>query len=498
MTAPHPSPTGSSRSHATRSGTLILPALLLLSAAGAASLAPTLAAEPETSVPGPDRGWHAVVAPSAETLLTKVDTQPLEMPAWLAEKVKRRTWLYYFSPNCWHCEAALPEIMELSVSLADQVDFLGIASGSSDPQRLEAWKAQHSPTFPILRDEDHLFANATGLDATPALVIVDPATQAGSPILGVTEAYLPYVRGSGRILEMRARNDPKPVLSRRDYQGILTCASCHPEEAQSWTLTAHSLSYYRLEQAAGMDNASCLGCHVTNFQGSSAKASPAHSFQTGDHTSPFAKVTCESCHTPSGPHDGQTTDPRASCARCHNESLGIPFDLARSLPAIDHFLSGTLDPERAQLLRLDLADGRHSKANLTWPQGETSPASACKGCHKQAWKTWKKSRHAKAPGTLSDQEREHFDCLRCHSTPKGGTELPKALSDLNAAEGVSCDACHGPSAAHVRDPQHNKPRSLKSANPECAVEPICKSCHTVQWDPNWNMKARLQAIEHGR
>jgi hypothetical protein len=294
---------------------------------------------------------------------------------------------------------------------------------------------------------------------------------------------------------MRARGDPKVVMERGGHQGILTCAACHAEEARSWTLTWHSISYYKLQDAGGLDNPACLRCHTTNLQDPASL--DAHGFRPGDHSSPYASVTCEACHGPSGPHDGAPDDPSASCARCHDPARGVPFEFVRTLPAIDHFRSSRFDEVDTSSHRLDMAEGRLPRPGLALPEGENVSADTCRSCHKKEWKAWKKSPHRRAMASLDAGARGKVECLLCHATPLKAGSPPSTVAELRVDEGVSCDACHGPGAAHAQDPRANPLRSLRSEAPECAVEGVCRSCHTPKWDPDWTLRARLAAIRHG-
>ncbi|RMD91102.1 MAG: cytochrome C554 [Calditrichaeota bacterium] len=89
----------------------------------------------------------------------------------------------------------------------------------------------------------------------------------------------------------------------------------------------------------------------------------------------------------------------------------------------------------------------------------------CKACHltKKSgaqFKIWKKSPHAKAYETLAtpkakeiakkydiDDPQKSEKCLKCHVTAFGVDEKIRGKK-LTLAEGVSCEACHGPGSGY--------------------------------------------------
>ena len=103
-------------------------------------------------------------------------------------------------------------------------------------------------------------------------------------------------------------------------------------------------------------------------------------------------------------------------------------------------------------------------------------SQACKKCHPDQYKAWKKTRMAKSfellkPGVSSEAKEKHgLDpkkdyttdkaCLPCHTTgwgKPGGYQIPptgdsvadkKARKHFALLEGVGCESCHGP-ASHV-------------------------------------------------
>jgi hypothetical protein len=106
-----------------------------------------------------------------------------------------------------------------------------------------------------------------------------------------------------------------------------------------------------------------------------------------------------------------------------------------------------------------------------WDYGSTT---ACGYCHPKAVEQWKTTDHAHAFATLVRAKRDRDpECLGCHTVgflQTGGTrDMPMARGQF---ADVGCEACHGPSAAHVRSVD-------KKLGTVRAVDPAaCLGCHT--------------------
>ena len=68
-------------------------------------------------------------------------------------------------------------------------------------------------------------------------------------------------------------------------------------------------------------------------------------------------------------------------------------------------------------------------------------------------------------------------CFACHSTGPVSV-APADESIVPLEEGVRCEACHGPAAAHARDPQRSRPRN-PSTLPAAEVNDLCGACHRM-------------------
>jgi hypothetical protein len=116
-------------------------------------------------------------------------------------------------------------------------------------------------------------------------------------------------------------------------------------------------------------------------------------------------------------------------------------------------------------------------------------AGACTPCHASIVEDWSHTAHRHAWQTLQrDPASFRYNCIPCHVTGSGQpggfldeTETPHLL-------GVGCEACHGPGAAHVSQPERPYGRITMAT---------CTSCHTAEMDPSFNYYRDRQLVSHG-
>ncbi len=121
-------------------------------------------------------------------------------------------------------------------------------------------------------------------------------------------------------------------------------------------------------------------------------------------------------------------------------------------------------------------------------------AAKCKVCHVseksgKAFPIWEKSAHAKAYATLATPEalevgkklgienpQKSDKCLVCHVT---GFAADKSLKDttLTLAEGVSCEACHGPGSDYKAMSIMKDRAKAVAAGLLIPTEKTCLTCH---------------------
>jgi hypothetical protein len=120
---------------------------------------------------------------------------------------------------------------------------------------------------------------------------------------------------------------------------------------------------------------------------------------------------------------------------------------------------------------------------------------SCDGCHEEPVDVWKKTSHAHAYKTLSDDFKEfNLDCVSCHVTgydrPGGST-----VTAVAALKDVQCEVCHGPGSIHAKS---SGKTPMPVPKPESA---LCESCHHPPHVHEFDAKAKMELIlgpGHGR
>ena len=116
-------------------------------------------------------------------------------------------------------------------------------------------------------------------------------------------------------------------------------------------------------------------------------------------------------------------------------------------------------------------------------------ATACTPCHAEAARAWQSSAHSRAWATLQRTGNTLNPlCLQCHTVaylkPNGFVWDATHPHLVN----VGCEACHGPGAAHVKNPRGEK------LGP--AGEATCKGCHTPGQTPDFDFATYWPRIAH--
>lgn len=429
------------------------------------------------------RGWtDGTPAAGTPVMLADREAIPVEVPAWVVERVKGPTFVYYFSPACPHCQSTIGGVVELAAANPD-VAFLGISTGRATEAEVAAFKVEYVVPFDILIDQPQGFAYSIGARSTPTVLVLEPVE--GGVV--ATDYYSPWVQGNPILFEMRRA--PSEAFSRFEkgvYQGDYACGGCHTEEARSLTLTHHAIAYQTLYVRDEQTRTECVGCHVTGLGSESG-------FQMGQHDSILAGVGCEACHSPGGPHDGEVVDAKEACVSCHDAEHSIAFSVEKGLPHIDHFLANALTEAEQQARWMELATGEAKRPLLAFPEGKNVGAEACASCHADEVAAWKDSRHAHAFDRLSKREGQTLECVSCHATPDAGGAPPKEVAAYTP--GVGCESCHGPGEAHVAAPTSTNIQGLGESCPECVIEAVCTTCHTKEWDAAWSLDVRMESIQ---
>ncbi len=122
--------------------------------------------------------------------------------------------------------------------------------------------------------------------------------------------------------------------------------------------------------------------------------------------------------------------------------------------------------------------------------GPYAKAAACRDCHEPAWQAWRASAHARAMAPLERGNQDFLPrCVSCHVTGMGEPGgFRDRLSTPELVE-VQCEACHGPAAAHVEDPE----RGLDAAGLASCAE----ACHTPEQTAGpFDADGAWEAIRH--
>jgi peroxiredoxin len=412
--------------------------------------------------------------------------QTLSLPPEVTEQIKKTTLLFYFSPSCSHCQKAAPEVVSLVRERAD-LNLLAVSSGNqSKIYASEFAKRYNIRPSELFHDQDRMIATAIGARATPVLLVLEPGTSGPT----IRKQFSPYIHGQRALVEMALSDDPLSVLQKGHYVSDATCGSCHQTAYDSWQLTRHSMALLSLVRANSHLNNDCVGCHVTGQH-----EPTGYEIDKRPH---LANVGCEACHSASGPHDGNTVDPKSQCINCHDEKHSLDFSVARGMPFIDHNLINTLPPDEVASRRRAIYDGTHPRAIASFSEGETVGSNQCASCHPAEVERWRDSPHGTAMSTLqASNHQEDIACVTCHATQRKPGPPTKNLADYRTDESVGCEACHGPADAHIAAKgAPNTIQGLGESCPVCIIEALCTSCHTPKEDPLWSLERGLQGMGH--
>jgi len=142
---------------------------------------------------------------------------------------------------------------------------------------------------------------------------------------------------------------------------------------------------------------------------------------------------------------------------------------------------------------------------------EYAGSETCKACHKEAFNIWKKTPHSHAYQTLVNATKpgnRQFDpeCIVCHTVGFGTVSGFVTEATTPKLKDVGCESCHGPSSAHVANPNDeewqkriNPWRHLPVDKREDAMDQMCQRCHDIDNDVTWSpggFKKKWPKIAH--
>ena len=155
----------------------------------------------------------------------------------------------------------------------------------------------------------------------------------------------------------------------------------------------------------------------------------------------------------------------------------------------------------------------HPQASVN---GKFVGTDACKSCHEESYKVWKKSVHSQAFATLKKADPpRNFDpeCISCHTVGwhptkffpyeggfKSEQETPKLMN-------VGCEDCHGPGEKHIRaenagaKAEQEALRKAMAISKEEAANPNskkqnCFSCHDLDNSPEFKFDLYWPHVVH--
>ena len=150
------------------------------------------------------------------------------------------------------------------------------------------------------------------------------------------------------------------------------------------------------------------------------------------------------------------------------------------------------DPATSQLKAqyLERVEGERLLEKLPRRPSEPYAGSlSCSSCHQEAHREWLVSEHSTALRTLeADGHDADPDCVGCHVVGLEDETGFQSRQKTPRLANVGCESCHGPSAAHVSDPERNRtPRDARQS---------CGSCHNVDHSPGFQYETYWPQIEH--
>ena len=184
-------------------------------------------------------GYAEVLAPAAAEAAVTLDVPLIGLDGSapdLAELVKRRTAIFYFSPSCPHCRAVGHDLRGFFEQRRADTDFVAVGTGGSDSGGIAAYMKEFQLDFPAYKDITRRLGRSLRATSTPTLVIVEPlsdgqTTDRASTDFAVHEAFRPFAPSSALLSSIRASvasgESPFAALEPEKFYGARVCGSCH-------------------------------------------------------------------------------------------------------------------------------------------------------------------------------------------------------------------------------------------------------------------------------
>lgn len=400
-----------------------------------------------------------------------------------------------FSPNCPHCRDELSFLTRLAASgdLKDRFTVVAISRGSAE-KTAQLFAAGKYP-FPVLIDGNGTYSARfpSYAGSVPLSYVVDREGRIVSMHPGFNRVAADLYR-----MELRRINDlpNPPLLDANGYSGHERCAVCHRSEHVQWSLTRHADAFLSLVRKGSEDDPACVSCHVTGFD-------KPGGYVDGRRSARLQDVQCEACHGPghsacaafpgATPQKKTAAEWKRLCRACHTEEESLNFVFPKRFARILHGNAPDVSSmDRRE--RLELLRGYREKKNLFDSPARYVGAGTCRECHQPEYRQWQQTRHAVAHTVPGAKNASHESVHRYHT----GVDQPGGYPEPGR-EGVQCEACHGPGERHVTDPEAAGPGrivSLKQSCSSCVVEQICRTCHSLEDDPQFDFETAVKKVRH--
>jgi hypothetical protein len=126
-----------------------------------------------------------------------------------------------------------------------------------------------------------------------------------------------------------------------------------------------------------------------------------------------------------------------------------------------------------------------------------SGSASCGACHAGQYVKWSSGKHAHATDPLVQRAVEiDASCFGCHASARD------QAGSLPQVQGIECERCHGPGAAHAAKPGPGYGALLKSeiSNQNSGrlsyLRGLCSHCHTADVNPHFEFEVALKQIKH--
>jgi len=323
------------------------------------------------------------------------------------------------------------------------------------------------------------------------------------------------------------------------YVGAKGCSQCHAgklagHQFSLWRASEHANAYAclwspeskKIAELSGIpeepqEAAMCLGCHATAADAEEWEKEDAFALEDG--------VQCEKCHGPGSEYmavelmmdrekammAGLMMPDERMCMLCHNVKgshvaiLGSPvFDAKMGMKVITHPGRGCpdnpgTDPPAGQTQ--SAPDGKYRYLGVL----------ACAKCHhgpmmNYQFSKWRLSKHARAYAVLGTplgyqmaaragvkgDPQTCSKCLRCHTTGAMMGEDRLVGAGFDRADGVQCEACHGPGSEYWPEAVMRDPRAARRTGLMPVVAETCLTCHENAHGRRLDVAAAMKIIAH--